>query len=724
MRLACLMSLLLLSCSNANGHGSAAPPDAGASRGAPSATKVQGARTTAIDGRDAGARVDGAIDEDGGGPNAACRSFRQSRVLGSADTAAAALAVTARSTLVFVAEGERGIQAFDTSDLGAITQVALVETPGEARGLDVEERYLYVADGTAGLVIVDVDEPATPVIAGSVDTPGSAREVRVEAGVAYVADGTGGLQIIDVSDPSTPRIVSSVPTDGGVMGARVSEGLAYIAEDAAVGHDGSLRVIDVRDPNAPVVVSTLIDEVIAAGLSGVDVHHQRAYLLTKADGVGVVDLRAPRSPNRVGALCYGPCGASSVVYAVGDRAFYAVGEKVVVADVSALGQERNVAAFDVGGPVEGIFVHGQRIYVAAGAAGLKVARLEGPFPGISGVAELEEAARTLAVIGSRAVVGHGERVDVVDVGSAWAMTLESSASVGATVLSAAVVGDRVALGTSRNDVRFVSVSDPRAPIVSGPVAVPGDSNGLFARGSQLFVAYGARRGGVAIIDVDRPGGPAVAGTMPLRRGASEVAVYQDRAYVTLGVEPGEGSELEVIDVGDPSSILSLGHMALAGDARGVAAGEGVVIVGIGRKGEHVDEPRLEVIDVHDSGEPRVISAVALERPISSIQLVDGFAFCASLGEGLVVVDVRRPREPAVVAVVNHLGNRDTTDLDAVAVAVSGRFAYLIAADELVAIELCGPPWRREDVLTRAAEPADDLRRSCVLDRVTASALSC
>lgn len=648
-----------------------------------------------------------------------CKSIYQTRFIGGAKTAAAALAVHARGLQASVAIGDKGVQIFDVRDHTMPIQLGLVDTPGKALGLDVVSRFLYVADGSSGLQIVDIEDPSAPTIAGSFDTPGHAVEVRVSGGVAYVADRQGGLQIIDVSNPASPALKSVVANDDDVRSVRIREGHAYLAVDHGDGRDGSFTVVDVRDPAAPVIVTTLTDVVTASGGVALDVHKHRAYLSTRDHSISVFDVRDPTSPRGVGKLCHGPCEniTPEVVFTLGDRAYFARGEKLVIADLSAPSQERNIAVLDVGAPIKGISAHGKRIYLAAGDAGLKIARLELPFPGIAGVAELEggRKSRVVRVKGGYAVVGREDVLDIVDISSAWSMSTLETLRLGAAVLSMVIIEERAIVGTSSNDVRFVDLTDASAPVEVHRVSVPSDANGLFARGQQLFVAYGARRGGLAIIDIGEGETgrgnsiPEVMSTLHLPNGAWEVSVYEDYAYVTFGPEDGDLMNLEVVDVSDPRSPQSLGSVDLTGAARGLAVSEHLILVGIGGATNGVEGPHLAIFERESVTEPSIVGVVELEHPLRSIQAVGGFAFCASQGDGLVIVDTRQPQEASTVAIVNHLGNRESTFLDASWVAVSGRFAYLAAGDELIAIELCGPPWRRDRLLTQLTLSATGLR---------------
>ena len=86
---------------------------------------------------------------------------------------------------------------------------------------------------------------------GAVDTPGDARDVEIVGGIAYVADGPSGLRVIDVSNPAAPFEIGAFDTLGRAMDVEVVDGIAYVANY----HD--LLVIDVSDPAAPFKIGFL-----------------------------------------------------------------------------------------------------------------------------------------------------------------------------------------------------------------------------------------------------------------------------------------------------------------------------------------------------------------------------------------------------------------------------------------------------------------------------------
>ena len=97
------------------------------------------------------------------------------------------------------------------SDGAALVNVGFLDTPFQARNVEVVDGLAYVADGQCCLRIIDVSDPAAPVELGFFDTPEAAYGVTVVGGLAYLAVDKLGLRIIDVSDPSAPIELAELP---------------------------------------------------------------------------------------------------------------------------------------------------------------------------------------------------------------------------------------------------------------------------------------------------------------------------------------------------------------------------------------------------------------------------------------------------------------------------------------------------------------------------------
>ena len=111
--------------------------------------------------------------------------------------------------------------------------------------------YSKVADGSAGLQVIDVTTPATPALLGFVNTPGSARGVDVDPGrmLAVVAEGSVGVQVVDISNPLTPTLLGSIPT-GNAQDLVVSGSAAVVADFA-----NSMTLVDLTNPLIPAVLA-------------------------------------------------------------------------------------------------------------------------------------------------------------------------------------------------------------------------------------------------------------------------------------------------------------------------------------------------------------------------------------------------------------------------------------------------------------------------------------
>ncbi len=121
----------------------------------------------------------------------------------------------------------------------ALITVGVLDTPRDARDVEIVGGLAYVADGPSGLRVIDVSDPAAPFEVGALDTLLRAMDVEVVDGVAYVAD-YWRLVVVDVSDPAAPVEIGEVFIGGETWwDVEVVGGLAYVA-----GGDSGLRIID------------------------------------------------------------------------------------------------------------------------------------------------------------------------------------------------------------------------------------------------------------------------------------------------------------------------------------------------------------------------------------------------------------------------------------------------------------------------------------------------
>jgi hypothetical protein len=79
----------------------------------------------------------------------------------------------------FVARGQFGVQIIDLADLPAMKTLQLVDTPGRAQSLAMDEGLLLVADLGRGIQVIDARKPWCRVL-GTIGTPFDAKEMVVQ----------------------------------------------------------------------------------------------------------------------------------------------------------------------------------------------------------------------------------------------------------------------------------------------------------------------------------------------------------------------------------------------------------------------------------------------------------------------------------------------------------------------------------------------------------------
>ena len=202
----------------------------------------------------------------------------QPSIIGKWDTDGNARSLAYADSLIYVADGNRGVKIIDVANPNRPTQVGSVRTE-YAVNIRVANGLIYLADGDGGFRIYDAN-PENPLLLAEVDTANT-RGVDIVDSIAYVV-GSTGLSIIDVSSPAEPTVVGFYQT-GYAEEVAVENDLAFIAE----GFNG-LTIIDVYDPTSPYIVSKSENRYTV----GVTVSGKYAYLVDTA-GLKIVEILIP-----------------------------------------------------------------------------------------------------------------------------------------------------------------------------------------------------------------------------------------------------------------------------------------------------------------------------------------------------------------------------------------------------------------------------------------------
>lgn len=201
--------------------------------------------------------------------------------------------------------GDRVAVACDDGDLKVVSiappvapQItATVEVAPELRDVAVAGSVAWVAARTAGLKAVDLGAVGGPTVIGQTGAsmPGDAQAVAIEGGLAVVALGASGhLRMVDISLPTLPQPMGQVGLAHGVFDVALSGNLAV----GALLSQG-VRVVDVSVPAAPVHIGTVYGEDFPGSAKAVAMSPEWVFIATGQDGLAVVDLSDPTTPEVV-----------------------------------------------------------------------------------------------------------------------------------------------------------------------------------------------------------------------------------------------------------------------------------------------------------------------------------------------------------------------------------------------------------------------------------------
>jgi len=330
--------------------------------------------------------------------------------------------------------------------------------------------------------------------------------------VAYVGYG-GYIFILDLLYPGFPPW--SYFDAGGVGGLEVADGIAYIIN--GIG----LRLYDVSVHNNPFYLGTLTTDMSFYDLA---LAGSLVYVAAGVDGLRVVDVSDPTNPIEIGAFedVYSVTWKSLVV---GSYALLAHdSDGVLVVDISDQENPELAGSFPTSDAVRDIAVSGDRMYVAASDAGLRIADITDPTAPVE--------------------------IGALDTSNAWRLE---------------PVGDVVyvvkAIANQPYELYAVDVSDPAAPVQLGTMQFPGLVWDLIADGDHLYVA--GHDDGVRIVDISTPGAPVGVGAYSLP-SVTELDIQDGLLYVASHTNPDGG--LYILDLTDPVALTEVGRYQAPGFA--------------------------------------------------------------------------------------------------------------------------------------------------------------
>jgi hypothetical protein len=204
--------------------------------------------------------------------------------------------VFAKDSLVYFADGGRGLRVMDVRNATQPREISHYSTGDACWQMLRQGEYLYVAHGGDGLRVLDMTNPAQPMEFSHLEMPWRTFDIFIKDSLLYSAEGDSGLVVVDIRNPAQPQIIGRWPVPGGgvAFGVFVQDTLAYLSGNFW----GNFWVVDVADPRNPYYLGGWGGA--SSNVSGLWVRGRYAYL---TDGIPwtfhVLDVSDPHLINEV-----------------------------------------------------------------------------------------------------------------------------------------------------------------------------------------------------------------------------------------------------------------------------------------------------------------------------------------------------------------------------------------------------------------------------------------
>jgi hypothetical protein len=496
------------------------------------------------------------------------------------------------------------------------------EMPSE-KELVIQGSYAYVIAAynetkDSVLELIDLENPANPSIESFLFFSGDVTGLAVNGNIAVVSLREGGIKIFDVSNPFVPKWVADYFIDGVTVDVAARGNYVY-----AVNRN-SMRIIDVSVAAAPRLTGTytLTDN----DISSVDISADDKYAFIGGyGGLVTIDIRNPFAPQEMNFYRLPYLSKieikQNIAYVSGSSTMYLL-------DILNPSAPQELAKYHVFYALSGFAVSGQTIYIANGVNGLRVLDFS----------DYEETKE----------IGHYNQVTDTLIG--------------------VKVRDGIVYTMHQQSFYAIDAGNANNPYMRGKNRL----SGSYPSGLRLKdqYAYHASMSGFHILDISDPHQPVSVGYYAYRWFQTYGLALKDHYAFTVSA----GSQLEVVDVGDPTN------------PQQAASLDGIAIGGIEGNGDYLyilsSAVGLQVIDISQIESPVLVKTVWVDIPAEmedwpitymiEPQIKDNYLYIPG-HRGLEVLDITNPADPVKVG----LGTMDKT---AYAVAIDGHYAFVVRED--------------------------------------------
>ncbi len=311
-----------------------------------------------------------------------------------------------------------------------------------------------------------------------------------------------------------------------------------------------------------------------------------AYVANGPDGLEIIDIADPASPNHVGT--YGTSGSAENVHVVGKYAYVADGTPGFhIIDISNTASPSLVSTYNTSGYAQGVYVSGKYAYVADGNAGLQIIDIaSSTAPVLVGTYDTGGSALRVYVSGKYAYVAdYNGGLNIIDISNPSSPSSVSAYNPGGEAIDVYVSGKYAYMAFGTDGLEIVDISNPSSPSWVGAYNPGGDVFSVHVVGKYAYIAN--TNLGLSILDISNPSSPSYVGSYDTSGYAQGVYVSGKYAYVADGSEGVQivdinGLETPAITTGaiETDNLTVNNNVSIAGDlyaSGGLVAGSSGIL---------------------------------------------------------------------------------------------------------------------------------------------------
>jgi hypothetical protein len=402
-----------------------------------------------------------------------------------------------------------GLMILDVSDPNQAVPIGKAFCPGQGHMIKLQGNYAYLADGNAGMITIDISNPEIPAIINTVDV-GNAIGILIEGNYAYVSVENYGLKILDITDPGNATQTGSITMNGPWACIGYYDG--YLVMQS---YEPNLLFFDVHDPARPRYIGSYNS--VWHYFTDMQVIGSVVYL-AHYDHFEIIDISDIHNPVSIGNA---PVNGGNAMFVQGSLVY-------------VVNWDSQIETLDISDPSNPTKI-GDLLILGSQANGKAI----------------DIAGNYAYVLDDRDNVGHQGDMHILDITNSSEPLLRSTYTTNRGVYNVVAYGN-YAYATGTN-LTIMDISNPAEPEPIRSIESFPDGNSQ-VYGNHLYV-FGWN--GLNVYNILDPINPVLLDVYVPHTGSFGIlAISGNYAYIP------NTSFVDVLDISNPSDIVSAGHINL------------------------------------------------------------------------------------------------------------------------------------------------------------------